>query len=81
MNETLDLNKIREKITQLDQQLISLFAERRSLTLSVAKSKAHLVRPVRDPQREQELLIRLIKQGKAHGSRRSLCDQCFSNDH
>nr|WP_241242208.1 chorismate mutase [Thalassotalea sp. G2M2-11] len=61
------MNKIREKITQLDQQLLALFAERRALTLNVAKSKALQVRPVRDQQREQELLIRLIKQGKEYG--------------
>lgn len=67
MNEALDLNKIREKITQLDQQLLALFAERRALTLNVAKSKAHQIRPVRDQQREQELLIRLITQGKKLG--------------
>ena len=67
MNEALDLNKIREKITSLDQQLLTLFAERRALTLNVAKSKAHQIRPVRDQQREQELLIRLITQGKALG--------------
>lgn len=67
MNEALDLTKIREKITSLDQQLLSLFAERRALTLNVAKSKAHLIRPVRDQQREQELLIRLITQGKLLG--------------
>lgn len=67
MSEELDLNKIREKITQLDQQLLELFAQRRSLTLNVAKSKAHQIRPVRDQQREQELLIRLINQGKALG--------------
>lgn len=67
MNEALDLNKIREKITNLDQQLLTLFAERRALTLNVAKSKAHQIRPVRDQQREQELLIRLITQGKLLG--------------
>lgn len=67
MNEALDLNKIREKITSLDQQLLTLFAERRALTLNVAKSKAHQIRPVRDQQREQELLIRLITQGKVLG--------------
>jgi len=67
VNEALDLNKIREKITQLDQQLLTLFAERRALTLNVAKSKAHQIRPVRDQQREQELLIRLITQGKKLG--------------
>lgn len=67
MNDELDLTKIREKITQLDQDLLTLFAQRRSLTLNVAKSKAHQIRPVRDQQREQELLIRLIKQGKTLG--------------
>lgn len=67
MSEELDLNKIREQITQLDQQLLSLFANRRALTLNVAKSKAHEVRPVRDQKREQELLIRLITQGKELG--------------
>jgi len=67
VNEDLNLDKIREKITALDQKLLALFAERRALTLNVAKSKAHLVRPVRDQQREQELLIRLIKRGKEYG--------------
>tara|TARA_B110000967_G_C18523881_1_gene382359 strand:+ start:20 stop:622 length:603 start_codon:yes stop_codon:yes gene_type:complete len=67
VNEDLDLDKIREKITSLDNQLLELFSQRRSLTLNVAKSKAHLVRPVRDQQREQALLIRLINQGKELG--------------
>lgn len=67
MEQELDLNKIREQITETDQQLLELFAKRRALTLNVAKSKAHQVRPVRDQQREQELLIRLIKNGKALG--------------
>ena len=67
MTEQLDLTKIREQITALDQKLLELFAERRALTLNVAKSKAHQVRPVRDQQREQELLVRLINQGKKLG--------------
>ena len=67
MNQTLDLNTIREKISALDKQLLTLFSQRRALTLAVAKSKAHQIRPVRDQQREQELLIKLIKQGKKLG--------------
>ncbi len=67
MTDALNLDKIREQITETDQQLLALFAKRRALTLNVAKSKAHQIRPVRDQQREQELLIRLIKQGKALG--------------
>ena len=67
MSDELDLNKIRDKITLLDQQLLELFAQRRSLTTNVAKSKVHQIRPIRDQQREQELLIHLIKQGKPLG--------------
>ncbi|WNC71373.1 prephenate dehydratase [Thalassotalea psychrophila] len=67
MKDSLDLNVIRKEITQLDQDLLSLFAKRRSLTLNVAKSKAHQVRPVRDQQREQELLVKLIQIGKEQG--------------
>lgn len=64
MSEQLDLNEIRKDITKLDKELLILFAKRRALTLNVAKSKVQQIRPIRDQQREQELLIRLIKQGK-----------------
>ena len=39
MSEKLDLNEIRKEITQLDQDLLALFAKRRALTMNVAKSK------------------------------------------
>jgi chorismate mutase/prephenate dehydratase len=67
MTTSLDLTQIRQQITALDQQLLELLAKRRELTLNVAKSKAHQIRPVRDQQREQELLIHLILQGKKLG--------------
>ena len=67
MSEKLDLNEIRKQITTLDQDLLTLFAKRRALTINVAKSKIQQIRPIRDQQREQELLIRLIKQGKELG--------------
>ena len=67
MSEKLDLNEIRKQITSLDQDLLTLFAKRRALTINVAKSKIQQIRPIRDQQREQELLIRLIKQGKELG--------------
>ena len=67
VSEKLDLNVIRQQITELDQELLVLFAKRRALTLNVAKSKVQQVRPIRDKQREQELLISLIKRGKDLG--------------
>lgn len=67
VSEKLDLNEIRKQITKLDQDLLALFAQRRALTLNVAKSKIQQIRPIRDQQREQELLIRLINHGKELG--------------
>ncbi|WP_057830700.1 chorismate mutase [Colwellia sp. TT2012] len=67
MSEKLDLNEIRQEITLLDQDLLALLAKRRALTLNVAKSKVQQIRPIRDQQREQALLIRLIKHGKILG--------------
>ncbi len=79
MDESLDLNKIREKITLIDNQLLELLANRRALTLNVAKSKAHLVRPVRDQQREQELLVSLILRGKSLGLDAHYVTSTFQN--
>jgi chorismate mutase/prephenate dehydratase len=67
VSDKLDLNEIRKEITSLDNELLTLFSKRRALTLNVAKSKVQQVRPIRDQQREQELLIRLVKQGKELG--------------
>ncbi|MCE9685305.1 prephenate dehydratase [Shewanella sp. AS16] len=61
------LNQTREQITALDKDLLALLAKRRSLSLEVARSKEVDVRPIRDTQREKDLLARLVQQGKAQG--------------
>ena len=43
MTEKLDLTKIRQQITELDQELLVLFAKRRALTHNVAKSKVQQI--------------------------------------
>ena len=61
------LQVLREKISAVDEQLLSLIADRRTLTNDVAETKiAHHI-PVRDQKREEQLLISLIKKGKALG--------------
>lgn len=62
-NPLLDL---RVKISALDEQLLSLLAERRQLAVEVGKAKLSSHRPVRDIDRERDLLERLIQLGKAH---------------
>ncbi|GGW74785.1 prephenate dehydratase [Alteromonas halophila] len=61
------LQVLREKISAVDEQLLALISERRTLTNDVAETKiAHHI-PVRDQKREEQLLISLIKKGKALG--------------
>lgn len=67
MGKGVVLSEVREKITALDQDLLKLFAQRRSLSLSVAQSKVDTVKNVRDQLREEELLIDLIQRGHKLG--------------
>ena len=62
-----ELDNIRERITSLDTELLGLLAERRGLTNQVAETKIKHHIPVRDQAREEQLLIRLIKEGQQHG--------------
>ena len=64
---SIELEQLRENITELDGQLLSLLAKRQSFTNAVAETKIKNHIPVRDPQREEQLLVRLIKQGKTQG--------------
>lgn len=55
---------LREAITSIDTDLLHLVSKRRHLTNQVAETKiAHHI-PVRDQKREEQLLVRLIKEGK-----------------
>lgn len=60
----ISLDEIRLRLNELDDQLLSLFSERRKLSIEVAKSKVETSKPVRDASREQQLLVKLINNGK-----------------
>lgn len=57
---------LRDKISALDEKLLALLAERRTLAVEVGKAKLATHRPVRDIDRERDLLDKLIQLGKAH---------------
>ncbi|NBM13709.1 MULTISPECIES: bifunctional chorismate mutase/prephenate dehydratase [Proteus] len=65
--EKLDLLAIRDKITTLDSELLTLLANRRQLSADVAQFKLNTHRPIRDKNRERELLDLLIEKGKKVG--------------
>jgi chorismate mutase / prephenate dehydratase len=62
-----ELEIIRDKITDIDNQILTLLANRQQLTTQVAETKISQHIPVRDQKREEQLLVRLIKQGKQVG--------------
>ncbi|OZS43156.1 prephenate dehydratase [Photobacterium sanguinicancri] len=59
------LDDIRKNVSRIDNELLQLLAERRQLSLEVAKSKIETAKPVRDLTREQALLLRLVDAGNA----------------
>ena len=58
------LDDIRLRLNELDDHLLALLSERRKLSIEVAKSKVETAKPVRDASREQQLLVKLINNGK-----------------
>ncbi len=60
------LDEIRTRISQLDQELLTLLAERRRLSLDVAKNKVAVQKPIRDQAREQALLEELVTQAQGY---------------
>lgn len=60
----ISLEEIRLRLNDLDDQLLSLLSERRKLSIEVAKSKVETSKPVRDASREQQLLVKLINNGR-----------------
>lgn len=55
---------LRDKITALDKQLLTLIAQRRELSTQVVNTKIKANIPVRDIEREQALLKTLVENGK-----------------
>ncbi|MFA8344195.1 MAG: prephenate dehydratase [Rhodothermaceae bacterium] len=62
-----ELAGLREKINQLDSQLIDLLARRREASNEVIKTKNKDGLPIRDLNREEEILKNLIIEGKKKG--------------
>ncbi|HAB53377.1 MAG TPA: 3-deoxy-7-phosphoheptulonate synthase [Ignavibacteriales bacterium] len=61
------MKEVREKVNQIDEQILKLLAERRELSLKVVKLKNEQKSFIRDKVREKELLTRLIERGREIG--------------
>ena len=65
-HSTSPLNESRERINEIDEKILHLLGERRKVSIEVAKFKIHTQKPVRDIQREQMLLEKLVLDAKSH---------------
>ena len=57
--ESAELRRLRRRIDALDRRIVGLLNERARLALDVGAAKAANGRPVRDPEREREVLLRV----------------------
>ena len=62
---SLDISNIRQQITQLARHLLQLLAERHRLAFDVVRSKEITQKPLRDIEREKELLQALVSHAEA----------------
>lgn len=62
-----ELAKLREEINQLDSRLIDILVKRRKASNAVIKTKNKTGLPIRDVNREEEILKKLILEGKEKG--------------
>ncbi len=61
-----NIKSLREAINNIDEKLVKLLAERRKLSKEVVIVKDKDGKPIRDQQRETELLNKIIAIGKKH---------------
>ena len=61
------LETLRHDINEIDSELLILLAKRRRVSNLVGENKIKLRKAVRDPAREQDLMIRLIEYGRSLG--------------
>ncbi len=57
----MDIDTIRSKINQLDQELLRIFNERAALALEIGEVKKQLDLPIYDPKREKLIFERIQK--------------------
>ncbi len=71
------LERLRIDINEIDSELLVLLAKRRRISGLVGENKIKSKKPIRDPAREEDLLVRLIKYGRSLGLDTHYINQLF----
>lgn len=64
---TVELDALRDRISQVDDQLIRLLGERRELVVRIGREKARIGLPVMDPGREATVVRKVARQARELG--------------
>jgi chorismate mutase len=59
-----DLTKLRNKINQVDEKILSALSERAQICRAIGETKRKMNLPVKDPDREGEVLARIKQTAK-----------------
>ena len=55
----MDINRLRQRINQLDDELLRIFNERAALAVKIGEAKKELNLPIYDPKREKLIFERM----------------------
>ena len=61
------IDACRQKINSVDSKILELLSERRELSREIIQAKEEEQAPIRDKQREKQLLLKLIQDGRDQG--------------
>src|SRR3977135_3510163 len=73
--ETATLEDLRQRVTELDRQLIALVAERKAVSEEVARVKRATGRPTRDYERERDVILGVRALAPERGVSPALAEQ------
>ena len=73
--ETVTLEALRKRVSQIDRQLIALVAERRAVSEEVAEVKRATGKPTRDYEREREVILGVRRLAAEQGVSPALAEQ------
>jgi len=72
-----ELDRIRKKISEVDERILEALASRRKLAQEVIQAKDQMGTPIRDALREEKLLAELIERGREQGLDAHLVTRIF----
>jgi chorismate mutase / prephenate dehydrogenase len=73
--DTVTLEQLRQRMTELDRQLVALVAERKAVSEEVARVKRATGRPTRDYEREREVILGVRAAAAERGVAPALAEQ------